>query len=163
MVHRSIEVKALRLKPSKDFNMIKKRIVKDFGEGVFNIRLEDGVVVVSGDLHDYRVRERLIKIITGIYHADAGELLLDDQPIQVANPVDGQGYGLAAIYQEPMVYPDLNVAENIFISHRNQGFIVNWRKMYRDAEEILGELDVKLDVRMPARGLTLASQQTIEI
>jgi len=108
-------------------------------------------------------KSTLIKIVTGVYHADQGEMLLDGEIIHVANSVDAQAYGIAAIYQEPMVYPDLNVAENIFISHRTQGFIVNWRKMYRDAEKILDKLDVKLDVRMPALGLTLAAQQTIEI
>jgi len=108
-------------------------------------------------------KSTLIKIMTGIYHADEGEILLEGKPIRVNNSVDAQVYGIAAIYQEPMVYPDLNVAENIFISHRSQGVIVNWRKMYKDAEKILAKLDVKLDVRMPALGLTLAAQQTIEI
>lgn len=108
-------------------------------------------------------KSTLIKIMTGVYHPDEGEMLLDGKPIRVSNSVDAQAYGIAAIYQEPMVYPDLNVAENIFISHRSQGVIVNWRKMYQDAEKILAKLDVKLDVRMPARGLTLAAQQTIEI
>ncbi len=108
-------------------------------------------------------KSTLIKIMTGVYHADEGEMLLDGKPIQVNNSIDAQAYGIAAIYQEPMVYPDLNVAENIFISHRTQGAIVRWRKLYSDAQEILSKLDVKLDVRMPARGLTLAAQQTIEI
>lgn len=108
-------------------------------------------------------KSTLIKIMTGVYHPDEGEMLLDGKPIQVANSVDAQAYGIAAIYQEPMVYPDLNVAENIFISHRSHGLIVNWRKLFQDAEKILSKLDVKLDVRMPARGLTLAAQQTIEI
>lgn len=108
-------------------------------------------------------KSTLIKIMSGVYHADEGEMLLDGQPIQVSNSVDAQMYGIAAIYQEPMIYPDLNVAENIFISHRSQGAIVNWRKMYQDAEAILAKLDVNLDVRMPALGLTLASQQAIEI
>ena len=108
-------------------------------------------------------KSTLIKIMTGVYHPDDGEMLLDGEPIRVTNSVDAQGYGIAAIYQEPMVYPDLNVAENIFISHRSQGVIVNWQKMFQDAENILAKLDVNLDVRMPARGLTLAAQQTIEI
>jgi rhamnose transport system ATP-binding protein len=108
-------------------------------------------------------KSTLIKIMTGVYHPDEGEILLDGKPIRINNSVDAQVYGIAAIYQEPMVYPDLNVAENIFITHRDQGLIVNWGKMYREAEEILSKLDVRLDVRMQARGLTLAAQQTIEI
>ena len=62
-----------------------------------------------------------------------------------------------------MLFPDLNVAENIFISHQDRGQVVGWRKMYRDAEAILAELGVAIDVRSPARGLTLAAQQTVEI
>jgi rhamnose transport system ATP-binding protein len=108
-------------------------------------------------------KSTLIKIMTGVYHSDQGEMFLDGEPIQVSNSVEAQAYGIAAIYQEPMIYPDLNVAENIFITHRSRGLFVNWRKMYRDAEEILAKLDVKLDVRMSARGLTLAAQQAIEI
>ncbi|HSR32777.1 MAG TPA: sugar ABC transporter ATP-binding protein [Anaerolineae bacterium] len=108
-------------------------------------------------------KSTLIKIMTGIYRPDWGEILLEGELVQIQNSQQAQAYGIAAIYQEPMVYPDLNVAENIFISHRDRGPVVRWGKMYRDAEAILSKLDVKLDVRMPARGLTLASQQTVEI
>jgi rhamnose transport system ATP-binding protein len=108
-------------------------------------------------------KSTLIKIMTGVYQPDQGEILLDGKPIRLGNSVEAQGYGIAAIYQEPMIYPDLNVAENIFITHRSHDVVVNWGKMYRQAEEILAKLDVKLDVRMAARGLTLAAQQTVEI
>lgn len=108
-------------------------------------------------------KSTLIKIMTGVYQPDEGEILLDGKPIRVHSSVDAQGYGIAAIYQEPMIFPDLNVAENIFITHSHRGPLVNWNKMVRDAEAILAQLDVRLDVRMPARGLTLAAQQTVEI
>jgi rhamnose transport system ATP-binding protein len=108
-------------------------------------------------------KSTLIKIMTGIYRPDRGEILLDGEQVQIHNSQQAQAHGIAAIYQEPMVYPDLNVAENIFISHRDRGPFVRWGKMYKDAEAILSKFDVKLDVRMPARGLTLASQQTVEI
>jgi len=108
-------------------------------------------------------KSTLIKIMTGIHRPDQGEILIDGQPITVHNSQEAQGYGIAAIYQEPMVFPDLNVAENIFISHRTFGPLVRWSRMYREAERILEQLDVKLDVHQPARGLTLASQQAVEI
>ncbi len=108
-------------------------------------------------------KSTLIKIMTGIHQPDQGDIVLDGRPIRIGNAVEAQAHGIAAIYQEPMIYPDLNVAENIFISHRDRGAIVRWGQMCRDAEAILAELDVKLDVRMPARGLTLAAQQTVEI
>jgi rhamnose transport system ATP-binding protein len=108
-------------------------------------------------------KSTLIKIMTGVHRPDLGEILLDGKPVQINNSQEAQAFGIAAIYQEPMIFPDLNVAENIFISHQDRGPIVRWGKMYRDAEAILAKLDVKLDVRMSARGLTLAAQQAVEI
>jgi rhamnose transport system ATP-binding protein len=108
-------------------------------------------------------KSTLIKIMTGIHRPDRGEILLDGNQVQIHNSQEAQAHGVAAIYQEPMVFPDLNVAENIFISHRDRGPFTRWGKMYEDAEAILAKLDVALDVRMPARGLTLAAQQAVEI
>ena len=109
-------------------------------------------------------KSTLIKIMTGVHRPDTGTILLDGKPVHINNSQEAQTLGIAAIYQEPMVFPDLNVAENIFISHRNRGMVVNWsRANGADAEAILAQLDVKLDVRMPARGLTLAAQQAVEI
>ncbi len=108
-------------------------------------------------------KSTLIKIMTGIHKPDQGTILLDGQPITIQNSIDAQTYGIAAIHQEPMIFPDLNVAENIFISHANRGAVVHWRQMYRAAAAILKTLDMQLDVRSPARGLTLAAQQAVEI
>lgn len=108
-------------------------------------------------------KSTLIKIMTGVHPPDRGEILFDGKPIALNSPIEAQSYGIAAIYQEPMVFPDLNVAENIFITHRTRSPFVNWGQLYDRAESILKQLDVKLDVRQPARGLTLAAQQTVEI
>ncbi len=108
-------------------------------------------------------KSTLIKIMTGIYRPDQGEMLLDGAPVSIRNSIDAQRVGIAAIHQEPMIFPDLNVAENIFISHRDQGALLNWGKMFREAEAILDKLDIHLDVRSQARGLTLAAQQAVEI
>ena len=108
-------------------------------------------------------KSTLIKIMTGIHQPDKGEMLLDGKAISVRNSVEAQTQGIAAIYQEPMIFPDLNVAENIFISHRNRGSLMNWGKLNSDAREILAQLDVKMDVRQPARNLTVGAQQVVEI
>src|SRR5215216_5398800 len=81
-------------------------------------------------------KSTLIKIMTGLYQPDEGEMLLDGKPIQMANTAEAQQHGIAAIYQEPMIFPDLNVAENIFIGHQGRGAVVNWRRMYREADAI---------------------------
>ncbi len=108
-------------------------------------------------------KSTLIKIITGVHQPDRGEILLAGQPVTIRSAAEAQRLGVAAIYQEPLLFPDLNVAENIFISHQDRGVVVDWRQMFKDAESILAELGVALDVRNPARGLTLAAQQSVEI
>ena len=108
-------------------------------------------------------KSTLIKIMTGVQSPDTGEMLLDGQPISLHSSQDAQRYGIAAMYQEPMIFPDLSVAENIFIGHRNRGHIVDRRKMEKDASEVLARLGVQIEVDEPARGLTLAEQQTVEI
>jgi rhamnose transport system ATP-binding protein len=108
-------------------------------------------------------KSTLIKIMTGVYQPDRGAILLSGQPITIGSAAEAQRHGIAAIYQEPLLFPDLNVAENIFISHQDRGPVTNWRQMARRAEEILAALGVALDVRSPARGLTLAAQQSVEI
>ncbi|MEP0322439.1 sugar ABC transporter ATP-binding protein [Bauldia litoralis] len=108
-------------------------------------------------------KSTLIKIMTGVHQPDRGEILLAGKPVTIRNAAESQRLGIAAIYQEPLLFPDLNVAENIFISHQDRGQVVGWREMFRDAEAILAKLGVALDVRSTARGLTLAAQQSVEI
>lgn len=108
-------------------------------------------------------KSTLIKIATGVYQPDIGEIWVQGQPVSIRNAQEAQTLGIAAIYQEPMIFPDLNVAENIFISHRSRGPFVRWGQMYRDAQDILAKLGVVMDVRQSAQGLTLAQQQTVEI
>jgi rhamnose transport system ATP-binding protein len=108
-------------------------------------------------------KSTLIKIMTGVHQPDSGQILLDGRPVRIRSTLEAQRLGIAAIYQEPLMYPDLSVAENIFIAHADRGLWVDWGRLYRDAEEILAQLDVRLDVRQPARGLSVAAQQTVEI
>ena len=108
-------------------------------------------------------KSTLIKILTGVEQSDEGEVRVEGRTVHLANAQEAQARGLAAIYQEPLVFPDLDVAENIFITHRDQAMLVNWPRMYAEAEDILASLGVRLDVRAPARGLTLAAQQAVEI
>jgi rhamnose transport system ATP-binding protein len=146
--------------------MYMRHISKRFGA---TQALDDvSLPVYAGEVHaligeNGAGKSTLIKIMTGIHQPDQGEILLDRKSVQIRNSAEAQDHGIAAIYQEPMVFPDLNVAENIFISHRDRGPIVRWHKMYEEAEAILAKLDVRLDVRQAARGLTLAAQQAVEI
>ncbi|MFI0847021.1 sugar ABC transporter ATP-binding protein [Mesorhizobium sp. IMUNJ 23232] len=143
-----------------------RNIAKNFGA---THALEDvSLELFPGEIHallgeNGAGKSTLIKIITGVYQPDRGDIELDGKPVVIRSAAEAQRLGIAAIYQEPLLFPDLNVAENIFISHQDRGKLVGWKKMFRDAEAILGELGVALDGRSAARGLTLAAQQSVEI
>lgn len=108
-------------------------------------------------------KSTLIKIMTGVYQPDTGELFADGKLVTLGTTKDAQAVGVAAIFQEPMVFPDLDVAENIFISHSGLSPVMNWSKLYSEAEDIIKRLGVTLEVSRAASGLTLAEQQTVEI
>ncbi|MDQ3779425.1 MAG: sugar ABC transporter ATP-binding protein [Chloroflexota bacterium] len=143
-----------------------ERVSKRFGA---TQALEDvSLALHQGEIHallgeNGAGKSTLIKIITGIEQQDSGEIRIDGEPVRVTSAQDAQRLGVAAIYQEPMIFPDLSVAENIFIGHHNRGKIVDRHRMERDAGAVLARLEVRLDVGEPARGLTLAEQQTVEI
>jgi rhamnose transport system ATP-binding protein len=109
-------------------------------------------------------KSTLIKIMTGIHTADDGWMRLDGSAFAPDDAADAQLHGVAAIYQEPSIFPDLTVAENIFIGHQDRGgWLVRWKDMMSDAAEILATLDIRTDPSMPAAGLTVAGQQAVEI
>ena len=97
-------------------------------------------------------KSTLIKVMTGVVQPDIGTILIDGQAVHIGSAFDAQTFAVAAIYQEPMVFPDLTVAENIFIGHRDRGRVVNRRAMRKEAEEVLGRLGVR--PRRPGAGFS---------
>ena len=93
-------------------------------------------------------KSTLIKILAGVHQPKGGEIILRDEVVQVPNPHAAVDMGIAMIHQEPQTFPDLDVAENIFIGRQpmTDGLRrVNWSKMYGRAEEILNSLGVEFD------------------
>jgi rhamnose transport system ATP-binding protein len=128
----------------------------------FSLQLEAGSIhALVGE--NGAGKSTLIKTMTGIYQPDSGTILVDGQPVTFPGTAAAQRAGVAAIYQEPMVFPDLSVAENIFISHQNRPTLINWSALYDEAAAMIDRLGVSLDPRRPASELTLAEQQTVEI
>ena len=141
-------------------------VTKSFG----GTRALDGahIALHAGEVHallgeNGAGKSTLIKIMTGLYTADSGELLINGEVVHIKSPADAQRHGVVAIYQEPLIFPDLTVAENIFMGHRNRGRVVSWRRLRRDAREVLRALDVDLDPNAPASTLTVGEQQAVEI
>ncbi|MEV0972801.1 sugar ABC transporter ATP-binding protein [Microtetraspora glauca] len=110
-------------------------------------------------------KSTLVKTLTGVYRPDTGQLLLDGEPVEFHSPADAQNAGVAVIYQEPTMFPDLSVAENIFIGRQPRAALrrIDRGAMHGRAAELFKRLGVALDPEQPARGLSIADQQLVEI
>ncbi len=111
-------------------------------------------------------KSTLVKILAGVHAAEAGKVFITGSEVFITSPHVAQQVGIALIHQEPLTFPDLDVAENIFVGHedRNTRFKpVDWSKMYRDAKDLLRSLGVDLDPHRRVRGLSIADQQMIEM
>ncbi len=114
-------------------------------------------------------KSTMIKIVSGVYQPETGEIRLDGQRVLFANPREAQRAGIATIYQELGLYPELSVAENIFMGHaptRNRGFFqtIDWERMEREAETLLAELNItNLDVQAKVGALNVGNRQRVEI
>jgi rhamnose transport system ATP-binding protein len=108
-------------------------------------------------------KSTMIKIMTGVHQPSAGVLELDGRPVVLSGTQAARMAGIAAIYQEPMVFPDLDVAENIFISATDLGLVQNRAALRTRAHALIDRIGMTLDVDRIAAGLTLAEQQAVEI
>ncbi len=110
-------------------------------------------------------KSTLIKIITGAVAPDAGEIKLNDRPITQNSPRVAKQLGIAAIYQQPALFPELSVAENIAIGLEEPSLLsrVDWRARRRRAAELLTRVGAKIDPDSEAGDLTMPQQQLVEI
>jgi rhamnose transport system ATP-binding protein len=104
-------------------------------------------------------------MLAGVHQPDAGRLEIDGRPVWLAGPADARDAGIAVIYQEPTLFPDLSVAENIFMGRQPTGRLrrIDRAAMHAAAARLFERLGVDLDPRRPARGLSIADQQLVEI
>jgi rhamnose transport system ATP-binding protein len=110
-------------------------------------------------------KSTLVKIVAGVQRRDAGELLLDGGPVDFGSTAEAKAAGIAVIYQEPTLFPDLSVAENIFMGRQPlaAGRRVDRGRMYGEVDELFARLGVHIDPRRPALGLSIADQQIVEV
>ena len=109
-------------------------------------------------------KSTLIKVLTGVYAKDAGEIHVDgvDEAISIRSPQEAQSYGISTVYQEISLCPNLTVAENMFIG-RTQGKTVNWKAMEKRAGELLDSLGIPARPRQQLSSCSLAVQQMVAI
>ena len=110
-------------------------------------------------------KSTLIKVITGAVSPDSGELILDDVAIRENSPALSKSLGIAAIYQQPALFPELTVAENITMGQEKAGLfgLVDWRARRHIAKELLARVGAKIDVETIAADLSMPQQQLVEI
>jgi len=110
-------------------------------------------------------KSTIVKILAGVHQPDSGTIALDGVETTVQGPAHARSLGIAVVHQEPRLFPDLTVAENVYIGHAPSGRFgtIDWGAMRRASEALFAELDVALDVGAPVRGLSMADQQLIEI
>lgn len=110
-------------------------------------------------------KSTLIKIITGAVLQDSGEIIVDGESVNENSPALSKARGIAAIYQQPALFPELTVAENMSIGHdRGRLFgLVDWKARRRKAKELLDRIGARIDPETIASELSMPQQQLVEI
>ena len=110
-------------------------------------------------------KSTLMKILSGAYTMDSGEIIFDGKKIAISSPKYAQEIGISIIYQELNLVGQMTVAENIFLSSllQKNPVMINWKLIYQRAEELLKQLEVDIDVYAKVSTLGIAQQQMVEI
>ncbi|MHB9851321.1 sugar ABC transporter ATP-binding protein [Streptomyces krungchingensis] len=109
-------------------------------------------------------KSTLIKMLSGAYHPDAGRVLVDGEEVRIHGAQDSERLGIATIYQEFNLVPDLTVAENIFLGRQPRRFgMIDRKTMEADAAQLLRRVGVNVSPRARVRELGIARLQMVEI
>jgi ribose transport system ATP-binding protein len=144
-----------------------RNISKSFG-GVAALKSVT-LKVMPGEIHalmgeNGAGKSTLMKILSGAYTRDSGQIFIDGSEVHIRNTHDSKKLGIGIIYQEFSLVPALSVAENIFLNRLGStGFWMKWRRMKKDAEEIIQSLGFRINPSLIAGDLSIAEQQIVEI
>ncbi len=142
-------------------------ISKSFGS--VEVLHDVGLILNAGRVHSLAGengagKSTVAKIIGGVYRPNEGHILRDGRPVHFDDPLASRAEGIAVVHQHPALFPDLTVAENVFIGQqpRRQGRI-DWRGMMARSHELLARLGVDIDAATPVRELGVPERQAIEV
>ncbi len=109
-------------------------------------------------------KSTLIKVLTGVYGKDEGEIFLKghEKAVAIRSPQDAQRLGISTVYQEITLCPNLSVAENMFIG-RTESIYQNWKKMNENTDKILKSLDIPAKATQQLASCSIAVQQMVAI
>jgi ribose transport system ATP-binding protein len=110
-------------------------------------------------------KSTLMKILSGAYTPDTGQIFIDGEEVIIHNPHHGQDLGVNIIYQEFNLIPYLDIAENIFIGRKptTKLGLIDYKKMYKLAKEDMEQIGIDIDLKKWISELTVAEQQIVEI
>jgi len=110
-------------------------------------------------------KSTLVKLLGGVVRLDTGTMRVDGEPVDFHSPTAARDAGIAVIYQEPTLFPDLSVAENVVMGFHPLGGLrrIDRGAMRKGVQGLLDRLGVRLDPDRPVRGLSIADQQIVEI
>jgi L-arabinose transport system ATP-binding protein len=109
-------------------------------------------------------KSTLLKILSGVYRADSGQVVVDNQPVDFRSTADAINAGVAVIYQELQLVPELSVAENLYLGHLpNNGGVVKKRQLLQKSREQLIGMGEQIDPRAKVGSLPIAQRQMVEI
>ena len=110
-------------------------------------------------------KSTFVKILGGVYTPSNGEIILDDNSVDISSPIIAQRKGIALIHQEPQSFSHLSVAENIFMGHMDGSNFsrVKWPNINDESNKILNSIGLNIDPKKIMEGLSIADQQMIEI
>ncbi len=146
--------------------------MKGIGKTFPGVKALDGVnlSIRAGEVHallgeNGAGKSTLIKILSGAYVRDEGEIYWEGERVDIRSPQDAQQLGISTIYQEFNLAPHLSIAENIFIGQlpRKKSGLVDWTTVKERSQKILDSLGVSLSVDAPTSTLSVAEQQLVEI
>lgn len=147
--------------------------MRDITKSFPGVRALDGVTfdLRAGELHalvgeNGAGKSTLMKVLGGVYpHPEyGGEIYIDRELKRFRGVRDAEDAGIAVIYQELSLVPEMSVAENIFLGREPQRFgVINWDRLYARAAELLERVHLKVDPRTPIQRLGIGQQQLIEI
>ncbi len=110
-------------------------------------------------------KSTLMKVLTGVYHADAGHISVEGVPVTIHDPEHARSLGIDIIYQELSTVDNLTVAENIFLAKEpiNRLGLIDGRRMLREARQVLDTLHVRVDPRTIVGDLSVGQKQMVEV
>jgi rhamnose transport system ATP-binding protein len=142
-------------------------VQKRFG-GAIALRGTD-LKIRAGEIHallgeNGAGKSTMLKILAGVHVNDGGTIKLGSKDFITGSPQASIEQGIAVIYQEPSLFLDLSLAENVFIGRQpKKGALIDWKFAQKEAARLFKELGVELNPKRQARGLSIADQQVVEI